>query len=185
MRNSKHSGGLSDAGSVVHGRASCLYVLVDQHVKAGASAYAGLDESPSDGLNVEPVLLRDLYLSQTVCAVGHQRRNHCLWSLPGARINTFDAHFADRSGETSRPLAVTSLSASSSVMSLCFSPEVRSASGFGSRYESSTIHTWAGERCARSSSSFLTLARSTAGATRQTAGAHERVGMTYVLGSGD
>ena len=34
----------------------------------------GFDEALSDGLNVEPVLLRDLHLSQTVRVVGDKRR---------------------------------------------------------------------------------------------------------------
>lgn len=81
MCDSKSAGDLSDAGSVVQGCASYPQVLVGQHAKASAGVDAGFDESLSDSLNVEPVLLRDLHLSQTVGVVGHKRRQRRLSSL--------------------------------------------------------------------------------------------------------
>lgn len=72
--DAKSAGGLSDAGSVVYRRASCPQVLVGQHSKAGAGVNTGCDESLPNRLDVEPVLLRNLHLSQTGRVIGHERR---------------------------------------------------------------------------------------------------------------
>ncbi len=77
--DAKSAGGLSDAGSVVYRRASCPQVLVGQHSKAGAGVNTGCDESLPNRLDVEPVLLRNLHLSQTGRVIGHERRVRRNW----------------------------------------------------------------------------------------------------------
>lgn len=86
-------------------------------------------------------------------------------------MNASDTHLADRSEETSSPppcYVAAGLVQRGNGLSRVY-PEVKSASVFGLPCESSTIHTWAGERWATSSSSLLARARSTADAGLSTA----------------
>lgn len=78
MRDAKPAGDLSDACSLAYSDASCPQALGSQRSKTDTGVDAGCDEALSNRLNMKPMLLRDLHLSQTVRVVGHKRRKRCL-----------------------------------------------------------------------------------------------------------
>ena len=78
MRDAKSAGDLSDACSLTRRDPSRTYLIVVQCPETDARVNASGDEPLPNRLDMDPMLLRDLHLSQTVRVVGHKQRKYCL-----------------------------------------------------------------------------------------------------------
>ncbi|ALJ20275.1 hypothetical protein AOA12_10270 [Microbacterium sp. No. 7] len=74
MRDAESAGDLSDACSLACRDQSRTYLVVVQRPETNARVNASGDEPLPNRLDMDPMLLRDLNLSQTVRVVGHKRR---------------------------------------------------------------------------------------------------------------